>query len=36
MMLAQEIRNDKIDRDEGINLVDLYDNEFPKKFLKSF
>lgn len=33
---AQEIRNDKIDRDEGINLVDLYDNEFPKKFFKEF
>ncbi len=33
---AQEIRNDKIDRDEGINLVNLYDNEFPKKFFKEF
>ena len=30
------VRNDKIDRDEGINLVDLYDNEFPKKFFKEF
>ncbi len=33
---AQEIRNGKIDRDEGINLVDLYDSEFPKKYFKEF
>jgi N-acetyl sugar amidotransferase len=33
---AQEIRNDKIDRNEGINLVKLYDNEFPKKYFKEF
>ncbi len=33
---AQEIRNDKITRDEGINLVKKYDNEFPKKYFKEF
>ena len=33
---AQEIRNDKIDRNEGINLVNLYDQEFPKKYFKEF
>ena len=27
---AQEIRNDKIDRNEGINLVNLYDQGFQK------
>jgi N-acetyl sugar amidotransferase len=33
---AQEIRNDKIDRPEGIALVKKYDNEFPKKYFKEF
>ena len=33
---AQEIRNDKIDRQEGINLIKRYDDEFPKKYFKDF
>jgi N-acetyl sugar amidotransferase len=33
---AQEIRNNKIDRHEGINLVKRYDDEFPKKYFKDF
>ena len=33
---AQEIRNEKITRDEGINLVKKYDNEFPKKYFNEF
>jgi N-acetyl sugar amidotransferase len=33
---AQEIRNDKIDRQEGIALVKKYDNEFPQKYFKEF
>ena len=33
---AQEIRNEKITREEGINLVRKYDNEFPNKFFKEF
>ena len=33
---AQEIRNDKIDRQEGISLVKRYDDEFPKKYFKDF
>ena len=33
---AQEIRNNKITREEGINLVKLYDQEFPKKYFKEF
>ena len=33
---AQEIRNNKIDRDEGKALVKKYDNEFPKKYFKDF
>lgn len=33
---AQEIRNNKITREEGVNLVELYDQEFPKKFFKTF
>ena len=33
---AQEIRNGKITRDEGINLVKLYDNEFPIKYFNEF
>jgi len=31
---AQEIRNEKITRDEGINLIKKYDHEFPKKYFK--
>jgi N-acetyl sugar amidotransferase len=33
---AQEIRNEKITRDEGVNLVKRYDLEFPKKYFKEF
>ena len=33
---AQEIRNDKITREEGITLVKKYDHEFPKKYFKEF
>lgn len=33
---AQEIRNNKITREEGIALVKKYDHEFPKKYFKDF
>jgi len=33
---AQEVRNNKITRDEAVYLVKKYDNEFPKKYLKEF
>ena len=33
---AQEIRNKKIDRAEGLELVKKYDSEFPKKYFKEF
>lgn len=33
---SQEIRNDKITREEGIRLVKKYDHEFPKKYFKEF
>ena len=33
---AQEIRNDKITRAEGIALVKKYDSEFPSKYFKEF
>ena len=33
---AQEIRNEKITREEGVNLVNKYDGEFPKKYFKEF
>ena len=33
---AHEIRDDKITRAEGINLVKKYDSEFPEKFYKKF
>jgi hypothetical protein len=33
---AQEIRNKKITRDEGVNLVKLFDSEFPKKYFNEF
>ena len=31
---AQEIRNEKIDRNEGVALVKKYDQEFPNRFFK--
>src|SRR6185436_20819983 len=31
---AQEIRNGKISREEGVRLVKRYDSEFPAKYLK--
>ena len=33
---AQEIRNEKISRDEAVSLVQKYDLEFPKKYFKEF
>jgi N-acetyl sugar amidotransferase len=33
---AQEIRNGKITREEGVNLVRKYDQEFPGKYFKEF
>ncbi len=33
---AQEIRNKKIDREEGIALVRKFDREFPKKYFSDF
>jgi len=33
---AQEIRNDKITREEGVNLVKNYDSEFPTKYFSDF
>ena len=33
---AQEIRNGKITREEGTNLVRKYDQEFPHKYFKEF
>jgi len=33
---AQEIRNDKITRDEGVSLVRKYDQEFPNKYFSDF
>ena len=33
---SQEIRNNKITREEGINLVKKYDTEFPKKYFEFF
>ena len=33
---AQEIRNDKISREEGISLVKKFDGEFPKTYFKDF
>jgi hypothetical protein len=33
---AQEIRNGKITREEGVNLVRMYDEEFPNKYFKDF
>ena len=33
---AHEIRDNRIDRDEGIALVKKYDGEFPKKYFEKF
>ncbi|QWG17053.1 N-acetyl sugar amidotransferase [Bradyrhizobium sediminis] len=33
---AQEIRNGKITRDEGVQLVRKFDQEFPKKYFQDF
>ena len=33
---AQEIRNGKITREEGTNLVRKYDQEFPRKYFEAF
>ena len=33
---AQEIRNGKITREEGVLLVDKFDQEFPKKYFSEF
>ena len=33
---AQEIRNEKIEREEGVELVRKYDHEFPQKYFKEF
>jgi N-acetyl sugar amidotransferase len=33
---SQEIRNGKISRDEAVNLVKLYDLEFPEKYFDDF
>ena len=33
---AQEIRNNKITREEGKNLVKKFDGEFPKTYFKDF
>lgn len=33
---SQEIRNKKIDREEGIALVEKYDTEFPSTYFKDF
>ena len=33
---AQEIRNGKITRDEGVSLVKQFDHEFPEKYFKDF
>jgi N-acetyl sugar amidotransferase len=33
---AQEIRNDKITREEGVRLVRKFDSEFPEKYFREF
>lgn len=33
---TQEVRNGKIDRDEAVQLVKKYDQEFPRKYFKDF
>jgi len=32
---AQEIRSEKITREEGLKLVELYDSEFPKQHVQA-
>ena len=36
MDAVQEIRNNKITREEGVSLVRKYDNEFPSKYFQNF
>ena len=33
---AQEVRNDKITRDEAVSLVKQFDSEFPTKYFQEF
>lgn len=33
---SQEVRNEKITREEGVTLIKRYDQEFPNKFYKEF
>ena len=33
---CQEIRAEKITREEGVRLVKLYDSEFPKRYFNDF
>ena len=33
---SQEVRNQKIDRSEAVELIKKYDSEFPKKYFKEF
>lgn len=33
---AQEIRNEKITREEGVSLIKKFDHEFPKKYFNEF
>ena len=33
---SQEVRNEKITRDEAVHLVNKYDSEFPTKYFKEF
>ena len=33
---AQEIRNNKIERNEGVELIKKYDSEFPRKYFEEF
>ena len=33
---AQEIRNEKITRDEGVKLVKKFDHEFPERYFNDF
>ena len=33
---SQEVRNEKISRDEAIGLIKTYDHEFPEKYFKDF
>ena len=33
---SQEVRNEKITREEAVHLIKKYDSEFPKKYFKEF